>query len=318
MAGVLFPQLTKQWNRSTAWYFTAYGFMLRQLARWRAAGVDIASAMPGMLRLPRHAEEEQQLRALKETLGLDASIVHWLEKDAASAQAGLELPTGAAYFPQGTWVNAPSLCRALLQDAGITLRSNSEVTKFTRDGGGWQVILASGEVMTADALCMAAAEESAVLLADYGLKLNAVGGQLTQIAAGDVATPLRSILCHKGYVVPLADSYLIGATYHREQMQNVTDARHAENVAELEKVLPNWFKGKAIGGRSSLRATTPDRMPYIGELDVGLYVSTGHGSRGLLSAALAAEMIASAMDAEQSPVHSTLAAAVHPRRFTPA
>ena len=313
-AGVLFPQLTKQWNRSTAWYFTAYGFMLRQLARWKEAGLAFDRATPGMLRLPRQAEEEQQLRSLRATLGLDASIVHWLERDAASAQAGVELLTGGAYFPQGTWVNAPSLCRALLQHDGIVVRSNSQVMKLVRVGDGWQVTLADGEILEADNVCVAAAEESAVLLGAYGLKLNAVGGQLTEIAAGDAAQ-LRSILCHKGYIVPLAQSYLIGATYHREQLREVTGERHAENVAELAQVLPGWKHGAVIGGRSSLRATTPDRMPYIGALDDGLYVSTGHGSRGLLSAPLAAEMIASAMHDEQSPVDAVLQAAVNPQRF---
>ena len=347
VAGVLFPQLTKQWNASTAWYFTAYGFMLRQLQHWRETGLEFASAMPGMLRLPRHAEEEQQLRALNGTLGLDTAMVHWLERDAASAQAGVELATGAAYFPQGTWVNAPSLCRALLQHANIMLRSNSGVAELARAGDGWQVTLADGKMLMADVVCVAAAEESAALLADYDLKLHAVGGQLSEIPAADVVRPLRSILCHKGYVVPLTDTasssgssrgsivdkvdprdepeddertkdatrYLIGATYHREAMQAVTEARHAENIAELEKILPGWFQGKAARGRSSLRATTPDRMPYIGKLDEGLYVSTGHGSRGLLSAPLAAEMIAGAIGGEQSPVRASLMAAVDPRRF---
>ena len=98
-------------------------------------------------------------------------------------------------------------------------------------------------------------------------------------------------------------------------MHEVTDERHTENVAELAQVLPGWNHGAVIGGRSSLRATTPDRMPYIGALDEGLYVSTGHGSRGLLSAPLAAEMIASAMHDEQSPVDAVLQAAVNPQRF---
>ena len=316
VAGVLFPQVTKQWNRSTAWYFTAYGFMLRQLARWQEDGLAFTAAMPGMLRLPRHAEEEQQLRMLNETLGLDETIVHWLERDAASARAGVELQTGAAYFPQGSWLNAPSLCGALLQHAHIMLRNKAPAAALSKTQDGWRVTLADGEVLAADVVCVTAAEESAALLGGYGLKLNAVGGQLTEIPAGDVAAPLRSILCHKGYVVPLTNSYLIGATYHREEMHAVKHERHAENITELAKVLPGWFTGEAVKGRSSLRATTPDRMPYIGALDEGLYVSTGHGSRGLLSAPLGAEMIAGMISGEQLPVTSALAATVDPKRFT--
>ena len=127
---------------------------------------------------------------------------------------------------------------------------------------------------------------------------------------------LRSILCAKGYVIPGDDRYIIGATYHRDAMEAVTDARHLENLAELEAILPGWFRGTPIAGRSAVRATTPDRMPYVGMLDTGLYVTTGHGSRGLLSAPLAAEMIASSIHGEMPPVGPELARAVHPLRFT--
>jgi tRNA 5-methylaminomethyl-2-thiouridine biosynthesis bifunctional protein len=170
--------------------------------------------------------------------------------------------------------------------------------------------------MVADAVVVAAAAECRTLLADHGLRLNAVGGQVSEIAAGDAAAKPRSILCHKGYVIPLADRYLVGATYtHEGDMLAVTDGNHAHNLAELAAILPAEANATLLGGRASLRATTPDRMPYIGTLAAGLYVSTGHGSRGMLSAPLAAEMIASAIMGEVSPVKNDLRAAVHPHRF---
>ncbi len=342
-AGVLFPQLTKQWNMSTAWYFTAYGFALRQLARWQAEGLPFDAAQIGMLRLPRTVEEEAQLRTLNETLGLDASIVRWVEREEASAQAGVALQTGAAYFPQGSWVSPPSLCHALLQHNNILLREGCTVAGLAREDDGWAVTLENGEVIHAPQVCVASAHESAALLKDYGLRLNHVGGQVSECAAADAAPMLCSILCHKGYVIPLEkhpcegfhpeplaagvsdseggkeppsiNSYLVGATYHREDMLAVTDARHAENMEQLQQILPDWPHGEVVRGRSSIRATTPDRMPYVGAVDAGLYVSTGHGSRGLLSAPLAAEMIASSMAGEMSPVTQALAKAVNPQRF---
>jgi tRNA 5-methylaminomethyl-2-thiouridine biosynthesis bifunctional protein len=314
-AGVLFPQLTKQWNPSTHWYFTAYGFALRQLARWQVDGLSFSYAMTGMLRLPRHAEEEAQLRLLNETLGLDASIVHWLEREAASAQAGAMLQTGAAYFPHGTWINPSELCRALLQHEHIMLCEESAAISIARAGDEWAVTLASGEVIAATHVCVTSAYETAEMLANYGLRLGAVGGQVSEIAAGYAAGGLRSILCHKGYVIPQGNHYLVGATYHREAMLEVTTARHEENRTQLREILPDWPPTEVIGGRSSIRATTPDRMPYVGVLDAGLYVSTGYGSRGLLSAPLAAEIIASSMVGEMLPVTRALAQAVDPLRF---
>jgi tRNA 5-methylaminomethyl-2-thiouridine biosynthesis bifunctional protein len=95
----------------------------------------------------------------------------------------------------------------------------------------------------------------------------------------------------------------------------VADENHQRNLAEVENFLPGWVRGAATGGRTSLRATTPDRLPYVGQLAEGLYVSTGHGSRGMLSAPLAAEAIASHIAGEQLPLTDTLRRAVNPLRF---
>ncbi|HBO14670.1 MAG TPA: bifunctional tRNA (5-methylaminomethyl-2-thiouridine)(34)-methyltransferase MnmD/FAD-dependent 5-carboxymethylaminomethyl-2-thiouridine(34) oxidoreductase MnmC, partial [Halieaceae bacterium] len=63
-------------------------------------------------------------------------------------------------------------------------------------------------------------------------------------------------------------------------------------------------------GRNA-RAAVPARAPCV----PGLYVSTGHGSRGLSSAPLAAELIASQACDEPPPLPRPLARAIAPARF---
>jgi tRNA 5-methylaminomethyl-2-thiouridine biosynthesis bifunctional protein len=343
-AGVLFPQITKQWGGASAWYFTAYGFALRQLIHWQAQGLRFEHAMCGMLRLPRHAEEEYLLQHLAQTHEIDASIVHWLDREAASAVAGVALQTGAAFFPQGTWLNPAALCAALLQHENITVNEKIGAESLTREGSAWRITTNDGGVYDSDICCITAAHETGSLLGEYGITLGCVGGQVSLFAQGNNAPRLRSILCHKGYVIPLTEScvashgeplaagvggdsrlggeepptinsYIVGATYHRDAMTEVNEQRHAENKAALEEILPGWMQGEATFGRSSIRATTPDRLPIIGAVDDGLYVATGYGSRGLLSAPLAAEMIASAIAGEISPVSKQLQTLTRPLRF---
>lgn len=301
-AGVLFPPLTKQWTPQTEFYFTAYDLMLRQIARWQGAGLHFATGTPGMLRLPRHAEEEAQLMQLQATLGIDPSIVHWLDRQAASAKAGVALPSGAAWFPQGSWLSPRALCEALLQHPRIMRREYTEVSAIARETALWRVMCEDGASFEAPILCVAAAVDTAKLLPEHGLRLQPVGGQVSEFTAQDAAAPLSSILCRKGYVIPCGEHYLTGATYHREALLEVTEARHEENLREVQATIPGWFNGQLEGGRSAIRATTPGRKPYIGKLAEGLYVSTGHGSRGLLSAPLAAEMITSMIHQEPLPV----------------
>ncbi len=306
-AGVLFPPLAKQWTPTTAFYFAAYGYMRSALVRWAEAGLTIPHESPGMLRLPRDAEEAASLQQVNDALGLDADMVQWVDAAKASEIAGVALHSGAAYFPQGTWLSPRLCCTALLQHKAIALRENCAVTSLTRAGDEWRIMLASGEEIIAPIVCVAAAYGAAELLPDYGLRLQQVGGQVSAFAASDVAAPLRSILCRKGYVIPQGDRYLIGATYHREDLLAVSQARHAENLAELTSMLPGWFMGTARGGRSAIRTTTPSRVPYIGTLEPGLYVSLGHGSRGLLSAPLAAEIITDMATNAALPISSEIA-----------
>lgn len=314
-AGVLFPHITKRWGTSSAWYFTAYGYALRELQRWQAQGLAFTQTSCGMLRLPRNAEEEIVLTHVQETHGLDAGIVHWLPREAASAHAGVPLETGAAFFPAGTWLNPEQLCAALLQHAHITVREHSAVQSLNRRGDHWRITLASGEAIEAVICCITAAHESAVLLNDYGITLGSVGGQVSEFSGDNAAVNLRSILCHSGYAIPTHKTLTVGATYHRDDMLEVTAARHDENRAALSAIVPSMPALEIVSGRSSIRATTPDRMPYIGAIDAGLYVATGFGSRGLLSAPLAAEIIASEVAGETPPVTQALLHTVRPMRF---
>ena len=314
VAGVLFPQLAKRPSVMSAWYFAAYRFMLHQLPRWG----NVQYAQPGMLRLPRHDAEAEQLKKVNETLGLDASMVHWLERDAASAQAGVELASGAAFFPEGTWLNPAQCCASLLQHENITVHENAAAISVTKTGNTWMVRTADGREFVSDVCAITTAHQTAALLPQHHLPLGVSAGQVSIIPAANTATPLTSILCHKGYVIPAGDCYLVGATYdHVDVSGAVTAENHQHNMEELAHILPNWFSGALTGGRTALRATTPDRLPYIGAVEEGLFVSVGHGSRGLLSAPLAAEIIASEIGGEPVPVTRELCHAVRPHRHTP-
>jgi tRNA 5-methylaminomethyl-2-thiouridine biosynthesis bifunctional protein len=313
-AGVCFPRLSKRWQAGDAFYFTAYSYALQQLPRWHAQGLDFTYAQPGMLRLAREPGREEELRASLQQLQLDASVVRWCEREEASAIAGMALAGAAAYFPHGTWLTPARLCTALATHPRIALHTGCAAQHLARVGDAWQVTTADGRLFSAPQLVIATAAQSPHLLAPFPLPLQAVGGQVSVIDAAQVTAPLRSILCRKGYVIPLPGQYLIGATYHRERLLEVNDDRHRENLAELASMLPGWAIGAPIAGRSSIRATTPDRLPYIGEVAPGLYVSLGHGSRGLLSAPLSAAILVGQMTGEPFPLAPEIAAVIAPNR----
>jgi tRNA 5-methylaminomethyl-2-thiouridine biosynthesis bifunctional protein len=60
---------------------------------------------------------------------------------------------------------------------------------------------------------------------------------------------------------------------------------------------------------------TSDRLPVVGALAENVYGAFAYGSRGLVWAALAAELIASQLEGEPLPLEGKLVDALSPRRF---
>ncbi|MCP1328542.1 FAD-dependent oxidoreductase, partial [Halomonas sp. 707D4] len=129
------------------------------------------------------------------------------------------------------------------------------------------------------------------------------------------------------------------------------DEEHQRNIDELRAALPEWvaaleaasgpLTAERLGGRAAVRAASPDKTPYAGPVPVaaqwasdyaalaqdasyrfstpgahhaGLWISAAHGSRGLASAPLCAEMIASQLLDEPLPLEWPLADHLHPGR----
>ena len=289
-AAVLYPQLTKFFTPATAWHLTGYGFMLRQLARWRAQGLDFRWEQPGMLRLPREGE------ATLASLQLDPIIAHDISKAEAGEIAGTAVARDGAFLPQGSWIDPGALCRALAQHANITLREQWNIAAITRQGAPWQA--------------------AAALLPEIPMPIGRSAGQVSLLPMG---APVKCIVNHRGYVIPADGQCIVGATYDRSDFScAVTEANHAENLQHAREALPDWQGDTALDGRVSIRATTPDKLPYVGRVHDGLYVSVGHGSRGMISAPLAAEVLAAQLVGEMVPLTPVLRAAINPLRRAPA
>jgi len=148
-----------------------------------------------------------------------------------------------------------------------------------------------------------------------------VRGQLTLIPA---IKGLDHVLLCGGMALPGIDGQsLVGASYDvDDEDPNLRTDSHIGNLARLEQMLPGASRGlqaEKLDGRVAFRAVVPDRLPMIGPLadarGPGLYGAFAYGSRGLLWASLAGELIASMLDNEPLPVERKLAAAVDPGRF---
>lgn len=309
-AAVLYPQLTKYYTPATAWHLTGYGFMLRQLARWKAMGLTFRWQQAGMVRIPRDGNAKAQL----ESLQIDPAIAQYVSREEAAAHAGTEVAGDGVWLPEGSWIAPSELCHALLQHPNITLHEATVVTRLERVEDGWKLQTTSKDFSTT-CLVVCVAEQAGILLPEIIMPIGKSAGQVSVVES---SSALQAIVSHRGYVIPMDTKYILGATYDRTDFSGaVTEANHAKNLQHAHGALPQWKGSAVLGGRTSIRATTPDKLPYVGMVDEGLYVSIGHGSRGMISAPLAAEVLASQIVGEMVPLTPELRAAINPLRRSP-
>lgn len=278
----------------------------------------------------------------------DATLVHWLPCAQASELAGVKLHFGALHMPGNGWLEPPRLCDALLDHPDIHVLKHTPVHALRYQDGYWQITGAEGGVVQdADAVIIACATATAELTQCRNLPLKAIPGQVSHVCATESSHRLRTVLCGNSYIAPaLGNRHCLGATFRlRSTNMAVTEADHQENLhqtALLSPDLQSLAVDPSMPGRVAARCTTPDYLPLAGPVaqfdDMqerfahyrfnakavidepgnywpGLFVNTGHGSKGLTYTPICAELIAAMLAGEPLPLSRAQVMNLHPARF---
>lgn len=280
---------------------------------------------------------------------LPADVVRALTPDEATAMAGIPVTHRALFYPRAGWLDARRYCRQLLQHPGIRLLEQAEVVALARQAGGWQLRGPHDELLAeAPVVIVANAGAATALAALADLPLNTIRGQVSLAPASPASAPLRTVVCHDGYISPHLPGgmHCLGATFQPGSRDTTVLAQdHAANRELLAAVLPGLAASLAPEGewqgRAALRCQSPDYLPLVGPVAAretflaayaglrdgrvmpypplpalpGLYVTVAHGSKGFSHAALAAEILASDICGEPAPVSQAVLDALHPMRF---
>jgi len=204
----------------------------------------------------------------------------------------------------------------------------------------------------APVVILAGAAEAARFSQSAWLPLKRIRGQITELPATERSAALGTVLCAKGYVAPPRDGlHTLGASFNFADIAPTpSEAEHRSNLDMLSEISPELYSRleadsrpvEQLRGRVAFRCTSPDYLPIIGPLadaesfaaayavlskdarqapDIpcpwldGLYVNTGHGSRGLITAPLSGELLAAWINGDPLPVPRAIAEACHPNRF---
>ncbi len=324
--GILYARLSPKRSQLSEFTLMGYQHTLRMLNRMLPQS-EATWRRCGLLQLAFDDTEAARLEGVL-GIGLPTELLRGVDAAEASRLAGTELDVGGLYFPGSGWVHPPALCNALSATDGIALRTGVEVMELKSGNSGWEVYDAQGMIAEAPVVIVACAAHTRRFAQTQHLPLRSIRGQITHLPATAESSKLATVLCAEGYAAPVRQGmHTVGATYgNLEEDVDVRALDNLENLTMLAQLAPGFYETlggnrlqpELLEGRASCRCNVADYLPLVGQVTAqgaGLHVNTGHGSRGLITAMLAAEVLASQLEAEPVPVPASLAKAISPQRF---
>lgn len=345
--GVLYLKLSAHGTALSQLIVSGFSYT-RRLLETLQRGTDWDDC--GVLQLAFNAKEAERHAQLAAAFPED--LLQWLDQPEAQHRAGIGLAHGGLYYPEGGWVHPPALCQAQAAQPNIELLSHRDVLELRKVDDQWQAFDGDRLLASAPVVVLAGAAEIKRFAQSAELPLKRIRGQITRLAETAESRALTTVVCAEGYVAPARlGEHTLGASFDfNNDDLTPTIAEHQGNLAMLEEISSDLVSRLHISeqpvenlqGRAAFRCTSPDYLPIVGPLadreafdqayatlakdarqvpDVacpwldGLYVNSGHGSRGLITAPLSGELLAAWLDNEPLPLPRSVAEACHPNRF---
>ncbi|MGD8218430.1 bifunctional tRNA (5-methylaminomethyl-2-thiouridine)(34)-methyltransferase MnmD/FAD-dependent 5-carboxymethylaminomethyl-2-thiouridine(34) oxidoreductase MnmC [Pseudomonas thivervalensis] len=345
--GVLYLKLSAHGTALSQMILSGFGYTRRVLEQLQR-GVDWDAC--GVLQLAFNSKEAERQAQLAEAFPTD--LLHTLDQSEAQVRSGIGLASGGLFYPEGGWVHPPALCRWQASGPAIDVHPHHDVLQLRRVNGQWQAWDGERCLASAPVVILASAAEIKRFEPAANLPLKRIRGQITRLPQTRRSQSLATVVCAEGYVAPpRLGEHTLGASFDfNSDDLTPTAAEHAGNLQMLEEISQDLVERLDAGaldpqhleGRVAFRCTSPDYLPIVGPLadrqaftetyaalgkdarqvpDApcpwldGLYINSGHGSRGLITAPLSGELIAAWLDNEPLPLPRSVAEACHPNRF---
>ncbi|ELY3469185.1 bifunctional tRNA (5-methylaminomethyl-2-thiouridine)(34)-methyltransferase MnmD/FAD-dependent 5-carboxymethylaminomethyl-2-thiouridine(34) oxidoreductase MnmC [Cronobacter universalis] len=349
--GALYPLLSHHDAALAAFFPAAFTFARRL---YDALPVSFDKDWCGVTQLGWDEKSRTKISQMLEP-GLPESLARGVDAREVRERSGVETGCGGIEYPQGGWLCPAQLTAGVLELAqahGLRIHYGHRVSALHPENGGWRLDFASGAQARHAAVALANGHQLSGFAQTETLPVYPVGGQVSHIPTTPGLGALRQVLCYDGYLTPQNPAngmHCIGASYHRgvsEMRYQEEDQQH--NRQRLIDCLPaaTWAQEVDVSAgdaRCGVRCATRDHLPMVGNAPdhaatlrdyatlshyagtpetvapapvlENLFVLGALGSRGLCSAPLAAEILASQMNGEPLPLDGATLAALNPNRL---
>ncbi|HIF9339574.1 TPA: bifunctional tRNA (5-methylaminomethyl-2-thiouridine)(34)-methyltransferase MnmD/FAD-dependent 5-carboxymethylaminomethyl-2-thiouridine(34) oxidoreductase MnmC [Photobacterium damselae] len=286
--------------------------------------------------------------------GFPNELICALDHQQTHEVTGVETGFDGVNYPLGGWLCPKELTRALIEQAQatglLTLHTQSEVCKLQQESDQrWQLQFSDGQSKQHACVVIANGHRFTDFEQTAQIPAYSVRGQVSHIPTNEQLSKLKTVLCYDGYLTPEnphSHTHCIGASYDRNSVDLAFSKQNQhDNRQRLIDCLPQaeWAKSVDVSdnqARVGVRCATRDHLPFMGnvcrydelltqyenlkEMQASadkvpvynnLFALIGLGSRGLSSAPLVGEMMASQICGDPLPMPLSVLEALHPGRM---
>lgn len=286
--------------------------------------------------------------------GFPNELICALDHQQTREVTGVETGFDGVNYPLGGWLCPKELTRALIEQAQatglLTLHTQSEVCKLQQESDQrWQLQFSDGQSKQHACVVIANGHRFTDFEQTVQIPAYSVRGQVSHIPTNEQLSKLKTVLCYDGYLTPEnphSHTHCIGASYDRNSVDLAfSEQNQHDNRQRLIDCLPQaeWAKSVDVSdnqARVGVRCATRDHLPFMGnvcrydelltqyenlkEMQASadkvpvynnLFALIGLGSRGLSSAPLVGEMMASQICGDPLPMPLSVLEALHPGRM---
>lgn len=340
LQGALYPLLNRQHDALSQLFSNAFIYA-RNFYQNLHKTHPFSHQFNGLLQLAYDHSSLQKLTKIREA-NFPYSLVKWVEPNETDQLAGVDIDQSALYYSTSGWLSPKeavlSMKNLLEKFDNVKIHCDYKIENITHQDNFWVLEPANNKNLQTkhEKVIIAAGFDTIKFQQCRAIPLSAARGQVSHVATNAAISPLKRTLCHEGYITPVLNSnHCMGATFKRHDEDiRFRPAEQIDNYNKLMKCIPSkaWVSKIKLPteGHAAIRCTTRDHFPYLGEMtnydkikeaylpnrknnDDALawpnaYVITGLGSRGLCTAPLLAEILASEINNEVPPLDGRIIA----------
>ncbi len=300
--GLYNPRFTAEKNAESEYFSTAFFLALQTFAQFE----DIDFNPCGALHLITNESKRHRFPKTVESWGWGYDGMRVVERQEACTLSGLTIRHDALFLARSGVLSPKKLCAAYTH--GIEIKYNSAIN----------VLYA-----LQDEICIISAGMGSLDLIksmDIPLMLKSVRGQVTHLRSTPKLSKLKCAVCYGGYTTPaINDVHMVGSTFQRWlDHDRILEEDDHDNIEKLKDAVPDIAEEfEVIGHRAAVRTTSPDHFPVVGRLpgQKNTYISTAHGSHGILSSLMAAHVIADMIEGKENALPPETVKKLDPARF---